>query len=1118
MRTLLEWASSFDASARPWLLLGKGPSFERRAEVDLGAYFTLALNDVVRELEVTVAHAIDLDVVVRCAEAIERNARFLVLPWRPHVRFDPGPKTLADLVDDLPVLARLSRAGRLIAYDLSSAPPSGASPRIEARFFSAEAALELLAVVGAREVRSLGVDGGTAYARSFDDLSARTRLANGQPSFDLQFEQLARVLRRRPGLVFGPLGVEVPARIFIGADPAQRLPARVLEWSLRRRASISLAVETVDDAGLPVPADPARRSRTGFSFGRFKLPALCGHAGRALYLDADMLALSDVAALWSTPLEGASVAYAPQRPGREGVQHSVLLLDCARLPWDAAEIVRGLDRGERSYDDLLRRLVLVPPDERRPLLPPSWNVAEALDRETCLIHYTDMPTQPWVSPANPHGEAWYAALREALDEGFIGERLLDEEVARGHVSPDLPRWLGLGTPRRYALLRAGWTPPFTRLSKNGAGRVGGGLATTASAALDSARGAVRRSRAWRRLVLPPEAGPGYGEALAAAPEVRDYPFRREEAKPGDGPLRARLEAERALFIGGALDAPEGPPLVRLVVLVDEPWDDQVDAALERTLRLWELQSCPRRDAVLLVGAGDPEALRRRVRARGGALPIAVDAAPLAGLDPDAFLVLARPGDGCHPSLATTVRRVAAAPGADLVAWHAQGPAADGAWMVLTSPEGEPLSALCAPLPPRAFALRVAWARRFPGDLARAARMAGGQALVAWLGLEPGARWVTHPEVLTAYDRLEDGARAGARTTAIATSMATAATPTELATVLAGGAEALGLRCVAAEVGAPAHLGVAAPALPWAVEPTPRAARVSVVVPFRDGLERVRACLEAVLAQETRAPCELVLVAHRTPLAVRAALEELLADRAAARGVAVRWVPYDGPFNHSLQCDLGARAATGEVLLLLNDDARLRTPGLLQALADWALVPGVGTVGCRLVGRDGRLISAGVRVAGRRARPWSAPVEESREAGLAHVVRETAANCFACAALARAVYEAHGPLDETWFPAGYNDVELCLRLRRAGLRHVYLGTHACEHEPHGSRPSTDELPQLLELWRRYPELLPLGDRQLARRVEARRERAPLPERLAETLRVRLGAGLRRAARRIGGGGP
>jgi hypothetical protein len=129
------------------------------------------------------------------------------------------------------------------------------------------------------------------------------------------------------------------------------------------------------------------------------------------------------------------------------------------------EIVRGLDQSRYDYAALMQRMCIVADVDRRGSLPPEWNSLEHYEPgRTHLLHYTDMPTQPWVSDANRNGALFYAALREAIDGGFIPRELLYDEVARGHVSPDLPRWLGLPAPPGHGRLRREWTPPYRRLA------------------------------------------------------------------------------------------------------------------------------------------------------------------------------------------------------------------------------------------------------------------------------------------------------------------------------------------------------------------------------------------------------------------------------------------------------------------------------------------------------------------------------------------------------------------------------------------------------------------------------------------------------------------------------
>lgn len=451
-RAFADWLSRQPGRlARPWLLLGKGPSFDRLPEFELSGFETLALNHVVRERPVTVAHAIDLEVVEQCGDAIERHAGALVMPWRPHTRngrlasvVTGYPARVSDepldvLARQHPVLRRLCAQGRLLWYNLSTDPnPRADGPVVPVRCFSAEAALHLLATSGVRVVRSLGIDGGRQYAAAFDDLTGQTLLANGRRNFDGQFEAIAQTMHRT-GVSYAPLDVEHPIRVFVAATDIQRLAVRVLAYSIRRRASMDVEVSSIGDAGptIPLPRDPARRPRTPFSFQRFLIPALAGYRGRAIYLDSDMLVFRDIARLWTLPMDGADVLAA--RAGVEAdrrPQFSVMLLDCDRLRWDIADIVTRLDDGRLDYQALMYEMAVA--DNVRAGIPASWNALETFDPdETALLHYTDMPTQPWLSTANPLGYLWVRALFDAVDEGAISRAEVAAEVEAGHVRPSL---------------------------------------------------------------------------------------------------------------------------------------------------------------------------------------------------------------------------------------------------------------------------------------------------------------------------------------------------------------------------------------------------------------------------------------------------------------------------------------------------------------------------------------------------------------------------------------------------------------------------------------------------------------------------------------------------------
>ena len=259
------------------------------------------------------------------------------------------------------------------------------------------------------------------------------------------------------------------------------------------------------------------------------------------------------------------------------------------------------------------------------------------------------------------------------------------------------------------------------------------------------------------------------------------------------------------------------------------------------------------------------------------------------------------------------------------------------------------------------------------------------------------------------------------------------------------------------------------------------ARVSVIIPFRDKAHLTVSAIRSLLAQQPSPELEVVLVDNQSAPDQLAILARFMESHANRR-VTFRLVRYDRAFNHSAQCNLGVRSSRGDVVLLMNNDARFVSGGALEAMASWSLQPAVGTVGVRVHAESGELESAGLVVRSSAPHEWDSPVEGSRDAAYAYQVRQTWGNGFACVALSRATYERVGPLDEVRFPNGYNDVEYSARCRRAGLVNMYLGTHHVVHTPGTSRGRVDETYQKVGLRREYPELMTESFFQLRVRPE------------------------------------
>jgi hypothetical protein len=229
-----------------------------------------------------------------------------------------------------------------------------------------------------------------------------------------------------------------PIRIFIASTPAEWLPARVLEFSIRETTSAAVDVVQLHTFHRPIPTPVAvsNRPRTPFSFQRFLIPELCEQHGQALYLDADMQVFRDIETLWSFPMQGCDLQTVTNgNQGRRG-QFSVMLLDCEKLAWNIDNIVACLDKGDLNYEQLMYEMQIAQKIGRD--IPPEWNSLEYYDpARTALVHYTDMNTQPWISRDNELESVWVSCLIRAINVGFISIEEVRRETYSGHIRPSL---------------------------------------------------------------------------------------------------------------------------------------------------------------------------------------------------------------------------------------------------------------------------------------------------------------------------------------------------------------------------------------------------------------------------------------------------------------------------------------------------------------------------------------------------------------------------------------------------------------------------------------------------------------------------------------------------------
>lgn len=216
-------------------------------------------------------------------------------------------------------------------------------------------------------------------------------------------------------------------------------------------------------------------------------------------------------------------------------------------------------------------------------------------------------------------------------------------------------------------------------------------------------------------------------------------------------------------------------------------------------------------------------------------------------------------------------------------------------------------------------------------------------------------------------------------------------------------------------------------------------KVSIVIPTRGGSaeiagsERVLVveAIRGIVERSTYQNLEFVVVADaETPTEVITRLEELCGDR-------LRLVLWDAPFNFSAKMNRGAVAASGDYLLLLNDDVEVVTDDWIETLLGLAQQRGVGIVGAQLYFEDSTVQHAGQiytgGVAGHAAFGWVGGRDDSIKSMLTD--HEVSGVTAACALISRDLYFEVGGFTLE-LPGNYNDVDLNLKVRSTGRSAVF----------------------------------------------------------------------------------
>ncbi|MBK7858077.1 MAG: glycosyltransferase [Archangiaceae bacterium] len=255
---------------------------------------------------------------------------------------------------------------------------------------------------------------------------------------------------------------------------------------------------------------------------------------------------------------------------------------------------------------------------------------------------------------------------------------------------------------------------------------------------------------------------------------------------------------------------------------------------------------------------------------------------------------------------------------------------------------------------------------------------------------------------------------------------------------------------------------------WVRYPVKGDPLVSIIVPFKDKPELLDQLVRSLLARTRGVRFELILVSNNSMQPETFALLDRLTDPR------IRKFTWDHPFNYPAVNNYGAAQAKGDLLLFLNNDIEIPAGSehWLEELVSQAQRPEVGSVGAKLLYPDGTIQHAGVvlGLGGFAGHTFVRLPDDSKWTPFGHAdwTRNYLAVTSACVMMRRDVYDQLAGFDEKFVVCG-SDVDICLRMVKAGLRVVYTPHCKLIHHESATRKN-DSIPEN-DFWRSFAAYRP-----------------------------------------------
>lgn len=230
--------------------------------------------------------------------------------------------------------------------------------------------------------------------------------------------------------------------------------------------------------------------------------------------------------------------------------------------------------------------------------------------------------------------------------------------------------------------------------------------------------------------------------------------------------------------------------------------------------------------------------------------------------------------------------------------------------------------------------------------------------------------------------------------------------------------------------------------------------VSILIPNKDHADVLYKCINSIFEKSSYKNFEIIIIENNSKEPETFSYYETLRGRS---NIKIIEYEADGKFNYSAINNFGIRFAAGEHLLFLNNDTSVISGDWIEEMLMYSQRKDVGAVGAKLYYPDDTIQHAGVIVGlGGVAGHAYCGFKKTAPGYMVrlHFAQEYSAVTGACLMTKKSIFEEVGGFDEKLFEVAFNDVDLCMKIRKKGYKVIWTPYAELYHYESKSRGYED----------------------------------------------------------------